>query len=179
MLCFFECNPTVSFAATSLYAREAMDTSSVTAVPCHLPLKGKAFSPAGGRTTPSVILPRGQNATSPIATQRWRQGFPLSFRPRKRKRPLSRVISTEEAKATERRNLLDKQVGSQIPPLASLGRDDKKGKSGSVGMTRRSGPPRASAPTVGMTRGRNGGGKNPFPKAFPFEGKVARRSRDG
>ena len=41
---------------------------------------------------------------------------------------VSLVISTEEANATERRNLLYMQVGSQIPPLASLGRDDKRGR---------------------------------------------------
>ena len=38
------------------------------------------------------------------------------------------VISTEEANATERRNLLCKRHRSQIPPLASLGRDDKRGR---------------------------------------------------
>ena len=37
------------------------------------------------------------------------------------------VISTEEAAATEWRNLLGKMRRSQIPPLASLGRDDKRG----------------------------------------------------
>ena len=65
---------------------------------------------------------------------------------------VSLVISTEEAAATEWRNLLYKGVGSQIPPLASLGRDDKRGER--LGrLTRWSGPPRASAPTVGMTGG--------------------------
>ena len=78
---------------------------------------------------------QSKNATSPIATQRWRQ-------------ERSYVISTEEAAATERRNLLYKGVGSQIPPLAALGRDDKRGER--LGRLTRGGggPPRASAPTV-------------------------------
>ena len=58
---------------------------------------------------------QGKNDTSPIPSQeRWRQ-------------ERSYVISTEGAAATERRNLLDKMHRSQIPPLASLGRDDKRG----------------------------------------------------
>ena len=37
------------------------------------------------------------------------------------------------SEATEWRNLLDKPVGSQIPPLAALGRDDKGGNGGGKG----------------------------------------------
>ena len=101
---------------------------------CRLPATS---SPAGGRTAPSVILPRGQNATSPI----WLcQTVEASVDRLSHLRCAAVEARTlfchfdRGSVATERRNLLYMQVGSQIPPLASLGRDDKRGRRAAEGV---------------------------------------------